>query len=618
MARAVVTITTYILLLCCFQAFCQGFDFTLDPYVSLSSSESPSRQPCGVLRCNETLVHVPDEHSGFSRHIKTLTVCKKVKNGSNEIGSWKQLASISSERSSESSVSNGARIFGQLTDNQAYLSIDLIDTHSCQSGQFSCVASIEDSQGVKSIKKSVLGKEAFLESDVDFEIENTKNSLDQVNRKGERSSSDGIWPQFVNPFQIKLDWIESRLEDALKNLENRLEDKVGDLKATVIDRIERAESDVENKLDETESRTDRLQNRLEDKLEQLDTRVTETLLLTRATAANANDNAFNLLVTKIDGLENRLKDDLSQLESCATEIVERNENDNDVRERLFEQLSIVVHAVQSIENNISCLEDQHHHTEMDAGQSSFTVSGETTKLSELVISVASLTDLTQHLLTSVQTFSNSYAGGTLVPVDEFSDPLGSGEEWRLVFRGTAYNNVALYPAYLHGTGIPLEVEQGCKQFNKSLPCINHYRNQDAVDNWINIDKVLFAIYKDDHIVKHVVFNGRGSTYTSWFHVGRVLLSSWDDLITQPHNIFSIVGETSPNSVRRFFMSLDYHRGCDGYRGWFFAFDTLHGGCPAEKTAATPTFPYAAGNTFAVWTSANKALADAIGVFVKYI
>ncbi|GFO46709.1 collagen alpha-4(vi) chain [Plakobranchus ocellatus] len=599
-----------VFLLFSFLNSCKGFDFTLDVPVRVPSDGSNTLQPCAVLQCNETLERSPNQ-------IKALTVYKKV-GESDATESWQQLASITSERVSERKMSKGARIVGQLTDYDAYLTLDLVDTHDCKSSQFLCVVSLGDNQGRKSLTKSVVGKGSDPDSIENFTIKKPKDSLRRVKRRDAQSSSAGASPNLMNPFQIQLDRIESRLEDALKNLENRLEDKIGDLQAAVIDRIERTETDIENNLGETGSKTDRLENRLEDKLENIDTRVIETLVLTKATAANANDNTYNLLATKIDGLENKLKDTLSQLESCATGIIKKDENTKDNGERHFEQLATTVSKVQSTEKNISCSGVQIHQTEVGAGQSALSVSAENTKLSQLVTNVASLTDLTQHLVTRVQTFSNSYAGGTLVPVNEFSDPLGSGKkEWRLVFRGTAYNNVALYPAYLHGTGIPLEVEQGCKQFNKSLTCVNHYRNQDAIDNWINIDEVLFAIYKGGEIVKRVVFNGRGSTYTSWFHSGRVILSSWDDLTTQPHNFFSIIGETNPTYLRRFFMSLDYHGGCDGYRGWFFAFDALHGGCPAEKTVATPSFLYAAGNTFAVWTSASKALADAIGVFVKY-
>ncbi|GFO01537.1 hypothetical protein PoB_002804200 [Plakobranchus ocellatus] len=515
-------------------------------------------------------------------------------------------------------MSEGARIVGQLTDYDAYLTLDLVDTHDCKSSQFLCVVSLEDNEEKKSLKKILVGKRVDPDSSENFSIEKPKDSSRQVNRRDAQSSSAGASLYLINPFQEKLDRMESRLEDALKNLENRLEDKIGDLKAAVIDRIDRGETDIENKLGETESKTDRLENRFEDKLGQLDIRVTEIMVLIKTAVTSANDNAYNFLASKIDRLENKLKDTLSQLESYVSGISKKEENIKDTGDRLFEQLATVISTVQSLEKNFTCSGHQIHQTDVGADQSALTVSAENTKLSQLVTSVASLTDLTQNLLTRVQTFSNSYAGGTLVPVDEFSDPLGSGKkEWRLVFRGTAYNNVKLYQAYMHGTGIPLEVEQGCKQFNKSLPCVNHYRNRDAIDNWVKIDEVLFAIYKDDEIVKRVVFNGRGSTYTSWFHAGRVILSSWDDLTTQPHNFFSIIGETHPTAKRRFFMSLDYDRGCDGYRGWFFAFDILDSGCAAEKTVVIPTFLYAVGNTFAVWTSANKALADAIGIFVKY-
>ena len=145
----------------------------------------------------------------------------------------------------------------------------------------------------------------------------------------------------------------------------------------------------------------------------------------------------------------------------------------------------------------------------------------------------------------VNTFTEAYAGGALAPVDEVFDPLGTGKkEWRLAFRGTAYNNVQVYPAYVHGTGIPVEVEKGCKQFNDSLRCVNHYRSRDALDNWARVAEVLFAIYKDNELVKKVIFNGKGSTYTNWFTADRVIHSSWVDLTTRPHNYFSLAGDRS--------------------------------------------------------------------------
>ncbi|GFO37559.1 hypothetical protein PoB_006406400, partial [Plakobranchus ocellatus] len=122
-----------------------------------------------------------------------------------------------------------------------------------------------------------------------------------------------------------------------------------------------------------------------------------------------------------------------------------------------------------------------------------------TSLGNQVESVATkfenLIDLNNKLATEVGSLSNACMSKIPAPVDEYFDVLGTGrKEWRLAFKGVAYNNVPIYPAYIHGTGIPSEVEDGCKQFNYSLPCANHYRNKDALENWQNVDEVLFAIY----------------------------------------------------------------------------------------------------------------------------
>ncbi|GFO26627.1 hypothetical protein PoB_005313200 [Plakobranchus ocellatus] len=113
---------------------------------------------------------------------------------------------------------------------------------------------------------------------------------------------------------------------------------------------------------------------------------------------------------------------------------------------------------------------------------------------------------------NIGSLSNACQNKIPAPVDEYFDFSGTGKkEWRLAFKAVAYNNVPLYPAYIHGTGIPLEVEDGCKQFNYSLPCVNHYRNKDALENWQNVDRVLFAVYVKDKMVKWIIFDARVST-----------------------------------------------------------------------------------------------------------
>ena len=240
-------------------------------------------------------------------------------------------------------------------------------------------------------------------------------------------------------------------------------------------------------------------------------------------------------------------------------------------------------------------------------------------LEAMTSDVISISVTSDKISEAVAARSSACMDPTLAPVDDYSDPLGSGKrDWRLVFRGTAYNNVQFYPAYIHGTGIPAYVEAGCKQFNHSLPCVNHYRNRNAIDNWTNIDEVLFAIYAKDVVVKYIIFNGRGSTFTNWFEGNRVIASSWDDLKTKSHNIFSMIGDTRAHLMRRFLVNHHYNA-CPGDSGWFLVSDVglFPEACNYEKKLAIPGFLYAKGRTFSLWSSQDTAWADAVGIFIKY-
>ncbi|KAK3799616.1 hypothetical protein RRG08_059662 [Elysia crispata] len=146
------------------------------------------------------------------------------------------------------------------------------------------------------------------------------------------------------------------------------------------------------------------------------------------------------------------------------------------------------------------------------------------------LSASSVTQLGRKLdgslVSSFDDFRKSCSKDEPVPVREFFDVLEAGKkDWELAFRGTAYTGVPIYTACLYGTGIPSEVEAGCKQFNYSLSCANHYRNRDVIGNWKNIDEVLFAVFVKGQMVKNVVFNARGSNYINWFEANRVVSSS---------------------------------------------------------------------------------------------
>ncbi|KAK3772989.1 hypothetical protein RRG08_036323 [Elysia crispata] len=584
-----------IFLLVLWQVYCEGFDFTLHSHSPDAKGTSKDRQKCGLLQCTETLPDPSSSNRNNSRKLTSITISKNHPTVGGIDRRWQQLASISSQQTTLNRVSNGIRVIGQLSDQQGEVSLDLFKIHDCQESQFSCVAVYVDSQGQTSVTKSIVGKGVNFQQDLSTQFGTIKASLPSNNvLSDEQPNLPQTSAQLVTLFQSKFDSILTRLDDSLRSLENRLEDKIADMRGAL------------------DKRVNDLENRLGDKLSQIHIRVTEGFGRAQSTSSGGGVLSDQLAL-KFDGLENNLGD---KMDAFVNKILK---NPCEGKENVSSHLALAI-TLKSIEANLTSYDVKVDKLETDVNKCAAATTAEDAKLTSLISSVSSLSSLTQSLTSQVNTFTNSYAGGALVPVEEFSDPFGIGrKEWKLIFRGTAYINVELYPAYLHGTGIPLDVEEGCKQFNRSLPCVNHYRNREAFDNWDGIDEVLLAIYKDDQMVQNVVFNGKGSTYTSWFAAGRVILSSWDDLTTQPHNFFSIKGyeSTSAGHTRRFHINRDYDKGCNGFKGWFTVKDSVIDGCAAEKTVAMPMFQYAAGKTFAEWNGLNDARADAIGIFLKY-
>ena len=593
---------------------------TLDHPVSDSPASSHARLVCGSLRCTETLtdVDLTSVHANRSRQLTSVSVYRARISEDGTSGRWQRLASVTPQRPSLDQVSDSVRITGQLSDQQATLSLQLVKTHDCQESQFSCVVISEDNQGRTSVKKSFVGK--GVDSQEHVGPESSVGKLSGLSgsflTSDDQSGSAGTAAYLANLVQLKLDLIEARLETSLMSLESRLEDKVGDLRSAVSDKIDKMDNSIERRFGAFDLKIGNLENRLEDKLDHLDGTITVAMGLTKTGTSNTEDTCGGL-ASKLDNINSKLEEIGGQNNACVAAVAILTNNIDNSGGNYTDQLDTVITFRQSIERYCSSIDHRLEKLETATDQCVLSTSDEDVKLAGLASSIANLSGVTQNLVSEVNTLNAAYSGGALQPVEEFFDLLGTGKkEWRLVFRGTSYINNQVYPAYIHGTGIPLEVEAGCKQFNRSLPCVNHYRNRDAFDNWTGVDEVLFAVYKDDQMVHKVVFNGKGSTYTDWFAADKVTYTSWRDLTTKSHAVFSIFGEKTAAVQRRFFMNFDYDRGCKGFRGWFYAGD-LHGGCAAEQTIATPVFRYAKGNTLAVWSSQDAGHADAIGVFLKY-
>ncbi|RUS75955.1 hypothetical protein EGW08_016282 [Elysia chlorotica] len=544
---------------------CHGFDFSLS-FESLVAGGTSSPSVCAVLQCIETL----NDDQLDSRKVTALTIYRRI---ASDGAPWKQLAKVSTAIPRDNRVSDGRRITGDLTEKQANLTLGLLKAADCAEAEFSCVAILTDANGKNTVMKSYVGGQTPPDqgSGVDDIGQNIARDHKPLSVTAEQSSEIREVKMMISSLMDKLNCIEKRFEDSAKH-DDKLEEKLETLKSGVTDKLHYLESNVRSQL---ESST----NRLEDRLERL---------------------------------ENRLEDKVSQIF-----VRQPSDRDNEQFQNKAEhKLDLILDAVVSTNTSIHYIQDKTHSTATNFPSKSAGVNTFDNN-TQLVSSIDSLSAITHDLVTSVQALSPVCSNRAPESVEEFFDVLGTGKkEWRLAFRGTAYNNVKIYPAYMHGTGIPAEVEPGCKHFNYSVPCVNHYRNKDAFDNWNNIDEVLLAVFDKGQMVKRIVFNGHGSTITSWFEASRVILSSWDDMKTQSQNFFSIEGETRPQYMRRFFINHDYTT-CETFKGWFFVGEALDGGCATEKTIARPFIQFAAGKTMAVWQSSGVARADSFGVFLKY-
>ncbi|GFO26626.1 hypothetical protein PoB_005313100 [Plakobranchus ocellatus] len=564
------TSTLCMFLICLFQVFCEGFDFTYNT-PSLATNDSAG-QTCALLRCVETLA---DSSTG-SRKLLALTIYRLADQTAQAGKKWEQLATVTQDSPQTDTVSNAGHVRAELFNTKGELDVELTKAEECQSTQYSCVVELVDKQGHVTLKKSVLG--GRIGSDAALRLDNVDSKkVSPSYSLASATKGTGVIEK-VEQLEVllmeKLKCIETRLEDS-HSVGSRLDEKLDDLFARMFENINNVGKDTSDKIVSSEMR-------IEDKMERFKERLEDKI--TYIHLEKPNSKTFT--------------------DICLDQ--------NSLIENIFD-------SVQSMQQNLTDLGNQVEQVEATVTNSvKRSQTALDTKLESMVTKFENLTELNKKLAIDVSSLSNACVSKIPAPVDEYFDALATGrKEWRLAFKGVAYNNVPIYPAYMHGTGIPSEVEDGCKQFNYSLSCANHYRNKDAIENWQNVDEVLFAVYVKGQMVKQIIFNGRDSTFTSWFSPSRIISSSWDDLTSLSHNIFSIIGDTRTKLLRRFQVNQLYG-GCAKDKGWFLAGDALPGGCDFEKKLAAPMFLYSKGRTVALLSSPQQvARADSVGIFIKY-
>ncbi|GFS11040.1 hypothetical protein ElyMa_004825600 [Elysia marginata] len=522
--------------------------------------KSSDDDQCGVVTCTEIVAKTPTD----TRKIRSLTVYKK---GSGDSKKWVALATVTPESSTVQESSDSLNIDGQLSDTQAHIAVQLLKSDDCKSLKLACESRLKDKKGSISSMKAVIGQRKFPKNIP--ELEEDESEGDEPEDAGDQAE------EIIN----KVENVMTVLGDKIANLETRL--------------------------DEATERDDRLDDKLE----------------TLSDAAYSLDRNVNREITssgdqveeKLDSMSDRLAEKLTEV---IAKIPTNTENDcsNEVCTSVSSQLSKVGNSVESLNGNVNSLGD-----EVRGVRGSMATATElNNKLDKIASTVEGVSATSNDLVASIDARSTTCENSSPPAFSEYFDVFGTGKPvWRLLFRGTAHNNVQVYPAYLHGTGIPVPAKEGCKQFDPSLPCTNHYRNTAAFYSWRNVDKVLLVLYVNGKKVKHIMFDGEGSTNINWFAKERVIESSWRDLKPLSKNIFSIEGDGRPRLLRRFFVNHQYG-GCANDKGWFVAADAVPGGCLWEKKEKAPAFFYSKGDHLAWWKHLDQfARADAMGIFIKY-
>ncbi|XP_078352110.1 uncharacterized protein LOC144636783 [Oculina patagonica] len=140
----------------------------------------------------------------------------------------------------------------------------------------------------------------------------------------------------------------------------------------------------------------------------------------------------------------------------------------------------------------------------------------------------------------------------------YCDMAGGG--WTLVFKAVSGADKRANDAFNSGDTYA-EGEMDALDVTNQYP--NDYKNR-IVLKWGDFrpSEARVVLYKDGSSVKELKFNAQGSDKLNWFSVDKLTESPWNDVKTEPRNVFSIAGSID----RNFFINRNYG-GCEVDAGW---------------------------------------------------
>ena len=269
-----------------------------------------SRVVCGVLLCveesvtkiNQTLAdRDPGDQVSQIATISTLKVFKMdASSTTNKAGGKRRnlLASVSSQQSRLTRVSNGVKIDGRLEPGSATLRLELSKQDDCQA-EFLCQTRGVDSNG----RELIITSHIFQQSEKKNE---QQNSLTWTPRLGiEVSSSD----QLLSAKLAVMGSAIGNLENEMRLLKDAAQHDSASLKTDLSTKTDRLEDKIQNLGKDLDTQTDRLEDKMESFEKDLSKRITRVEDKMKA--------LFTRLEDKIESLLNhRTEDKVREYTSC--------------------------------------------------------------------------------------------------------------------------------------------------------------------------------------------------------------------------------------------------------------------------------------------------------------
>ncbi|XP_033124405.1 lactadherin-like [Anneissia japonica] len=186
-----------------------------------------------------------------------------------------------------------------------------------------------------------------------------------------------------------------------------------------------------------------------------------------------------------------------------------------------------------------------------------------------------------------------------------------GNEWVRAFKGVSIptGGSSIYNAWISGT------ESSDSHAHTFLASNTHYRNTPILNNWstFGITKVrltLFSAFNEELL--SVIFNGVGTTTTSWFSSENIESSPWNDIKSTTFNYFSVTGDSSFG--RRFYINKHYG-GCSNDNGWLIVEEGTN--CKEyEGYNTSPRILYSRASSSQFWFAGDIGTARAMTIDVK--